>query len=321
MPQIRSEIPLARFTSLRLLDRLSRRRALVAYLTLQGMPQKDISYLISKLPEPIAGGSQGTVSTDFQQAMDDDWIKTALSPMFHPDLIQEIRDTVHLVRWLDLAERLKAKSGGKLKDVRVFFSGVPARGIIPRGKSAKFPAVLHRFARNAASYIEPQLHRTGMVGVAGGSTLAEVMETLTDIPAADRIRPKTSGPIKVIPVSCDPPAGSPEDVRIPSSTIAIELNRFLNGTTRPIPPLANIPPVVRNKEHIEDRIGWWEIFGGPKPLVNEVDTVLTSAGAFHAWKTLGASYNIITNRRVTSAEYLPVSSSGCAVASVIDLLV
>src|SRR4051812_42428886 len=103
MPQIRSEIPLALASSLKHLDPLRQRRALVAYLYLQGMSQKEILVLLSKLPKAIAGGSQGTISADFQQALDEKWIRMTLSPIFHPELIQEIRDTVHLGRWLDLA--------------------------------------------------------------------------------------------------------------------------------------------------------------------------------------------------------------------------
>jgi hypothetical protein len=268
----------------------------VAYLHAQGMPGKEIARrLFPNLKDPNA-----RVSVLLSKARG-----RFLREIFDESCVS--RDELDAMRmhacrdpYVGLQQRLSEKSGGYLKDLRVFYSAPSA------ANKNTWGAHIARFADNCAWYVRGQLDhsRTG-IAVSWGRTNYEVIQALKrHQPTRGGDARKSLRSLLVIPTVGDPLGASLDADGISSTKLARELSTYLTGSSDGVPSLEGIRPVLprsfsdekRNiiREYIEYTKGYREVFGardgngGSAGKLAAVDTILTGAGAFQSWMKWGS---------------------------------
>jgi DNA-binding transcriptional regulator LsrR (DeoR family) len=145
------------------------------------------------------------------------------------------------------------------------------------------------FSRAAAGYVRDLvLGSKGITGVSWGNAAAETVKALGDIP----VPPKHGREIQFLPLCGEPLEGSP--TRFSSSSLAAQLDHIFNrrldhSLSLPVP--AFIPKDFTTREvavvrRLLGRFGGYsKVFGGNgsashngEPLINQIDTILTSVG-------------------------------------------
>jgi len=255
-----------------------------AYLKSLAHTQKEIATFL--------GLSESSVSRLLNEARAGGYLKEAV-PEFDRTKISEsiMRDIQARIAPKKLAEAL-----GKFQikhdlpfipDVRIFpasHAGSSKEVFVLRSKD---------FGRSAAGYATELLLRSrGCVGVSWGTTIANLV---TGISFYCRRGARERKPIMFLPL-CGEPLGSTGTTNCSASTLATNLDDILNGGSTRTFSLAAVPALIprsftaKEVSIIKKLIGhveaYKEIFERTtattvreEPLINKVDTILTSVGA------------------------------------------
>jgi len=279
------------------LDDTDYRRALLASLMAQGL---DEGAAWEKLPDQRR--STSTASRDKGAAEKKRWLVTRFAEeLFDEALLAKIRkDTAHHAGTRDeLEKELRELSCGVLKSVWVFNAGEEAK---PKDQ-AEWDWQIGNLARNSDWLIQKLLlqSQTG-IAVGWGKTIAESIAAVASRFKRGLGETKGNGrkKIAVIPTVGTPPGASPSDLEHSSTKLAANTSEAINGTSNDCLSLDNtwivIPPELKNEDQrwgflmANYRLpggGFERIFGRPNhpegqtPLIEVVDTALTSAGGFH----------------------------------------
>ena len=142
---------------------------------------------------------------------------------------------------------------------------------------------LQRFAEVASPYVHDLLAGTDDLAVAWGLTNACIVDALVTlwrhVGVAGQPSELLSPRFRVVPACAEPP-GAPS-VDLSASSIAWQLHHFLNPEDSSWKSLIAFPAVLPPEErHLLDVMkkmpGYREIFGGDKPLIGQVNALLTS---------------------------------------------
>jgi len=274
------------------LEKVDYRRALLAYLIGQGMSDGNAWAKLS----PDLSVSRAGAARDIKMAEMRRWlIKRFNEDVFEEALLDEIREDVHHRPWLDLETALRDMSGGVFKSIWVFYSGDNEKP----NSQVEWDWQMGNLAGNSDWLILRLLLRSKSgIGVGWGKTIAHSI-----VAAADRIKRKEKGRpngrkiLPIIPTVGTPPGVSHDDLEKSSTKMAASLSEAVNGTWKNVLSLENVWPVLPAGLSEDEKRGFWQailrpgnyeaIFGHPNgfqsktPLVRVVDTILTSAGAFH----------------------------------------
>jgi DNA-binding transcriptional regulator LsrR (DeoR family) len=277
------------------LDEANYRRALLAYLMGQGLDEGDARAQLANYHFSLP-----TASRDKDAAHKRRWLVTRFAEeMFDEAILERIRDEIAHRPWAynGLEGTLRELSGGVLKSVWVFHAGDEA----DPGNQTEWDWQIGNLARNSAWLIQKLLlkSRTG-IAVGWGKTVAESIDAIMPRFAHGRERDNGTGRKKllVIPTVGTPPGAAPSDVDHSSSQQAANLSEAMNGTSKDCPSLHNTWPVEPPDMNEDERRGFQRannlpgggferIYGSFRgtsaqtPLIDTVDTALTSAGAFH----------------------------------------
>lgn len=256
-------------------DRYSRAQE-VAYLHEQhGMPQEQIAKLLGLV-------SQSDVSRLLQYAKSVGLLRT--ETRFVEDGLSE--DRLEYLRGLKQRNDLydacrKLNAGGKyLRNIRVYDSG--SEDPTDEGLRQR----LKTFSQMAIGRFQELLRDMRIVGVTWGVTLSHSTEALA-------IFPRTYTDLRFVPL-CAELHTSPS-IQYSSSQLADRLNAIINNRNADPISLAGIPAYVPDEYEEAEKRGLWryihssasyrKIFGSSEtnnhdtpPLVNVMDTVLTSVG-------------------------------------------
>ena len=290
----------------------------VAYLHAQGMPGKEIARrLFPSLKDPSA-----RVSVLLSKARGRFLRETFDESCVTRDELDAMRMHSSRDPYAELQRRLSERSGGYLKDLRVFYSAPSA------AKKNTWGAHIARFADNCAWYTRGQLDhaRTG-IAVSWGATIFEVLEALKrhQLPRGGDAR-RSFRPVVVIPTVGDPLGASRDVGGISSTKLAQELSSLLTGSSNGVPSLEGIRPVLPRSfseekrktiwEYIELTKGYGEVFGSRDKegasagKLATVDAILTGAGAFQSWMKWGSEVMVDAGVPVTELKGFCVGDIG-----------
>jgi hypothetical protein len=277
------------------LDEANYRRAVLAYLMGQGL---DEGAAWAQLPNHRA---LSTASRDKDAARKRRWLITRFAEeLFDEAVLNRLREDVAHRPWVDngLEKKLRSLSGGVFKVVWVFHAGDVAD---PGNNQTEWDWQIGNLARNSAWLNQRLLlkSRTG-IAVGWGKTVGESIDAIVERFAQGRDRDKANVRKKllVIPTVGTPPGAAPSDLDHSSTQQASNLSEALNGASTDCPSLANTWTVLPPDMTEDERRGFLRannlpgggferIFAassqgaGTKPLIETVDTAVTSAGAFH----------------------------------------
>jgi DNA-binding transcriptional regulator LsrR (DeoR family) len=269
------------------LHQLDQRTLLIAFMRAHGMTLQEVCTQLSSISISVA---QNVAVTDLHQADLKKWIVTRFArEMFKEELVKEIMMKTHHEPWAKLENALRNQEGSVFKHLRVVYSGGKRE---PR--EYEWPAIVDRFAHNAAWVIHEVLKNSKNVGVCWGSTIANVITGLHSLRIP--IDPDQKR-VSVFPTAGQPLGRYFKDAGTDATTLAKRLSTYLNGTAKHVPSLDNVWPVIpkkfRDSADINDFLShidsYRDIFGeGPhdkRTLLSRADTILASCGCFHNWKT------------------------------------
>ncbi|HEY6137685.1 MAG TPA: hypothetical protein VI670_07975 [Thermoanaerobaculia bacterium] len=193
-----------------------------------------------------------------------------------------------------LAERLRRTGTGTLRDVHVYYSGGEDK---ERDSKERWAARLESFARLASKQVLRSLTRAHKVGVGWGHTVASLVQAL-NTPAVKRSKKLD---VKFVPTCGEPlrPSGPEHHPERASTHLAAALSDLFcaKGNDRRL-TLAGVvavePKAFRTperkavlREYFNVISDYRTIFGpgAHPPLIDEIDTILTSVGSFDQdWK-------------------------------------
>jgi hypothetical protein len=257
------------------------------------MPETDVAAMLSV--------AQGTVSRWWKRGVAEGLIGQQTRHTFKDtgmsaELVDKIRQVDSWARRLELLQKIPTMNGVKVRAVRVFRSA-------ERGSASPIDARLRRFSQQAAGVLYDTIQRATTCAVASGYTLSNAVDALAAAFGDFRfdggtVRPP--GKVRFVPVW-------PEDVndpspRVSSSALAERLDDLFNPRSSPLdesarpprpPSLNSVPPftphyfeTAKFRRYLEEDFpGYRELFGsriaprGSKPIIAEVDMLLTSIGA------------------------------------------
>lgn len=202
----------------------------------------------------------------------------------HDDIPEEVLAQIHRLLAPQTLETA-LRQYGKLQEneppsVRVFDS--ITRSTTPQALALR----RKRLARAAAGSVEELLRDSRNLGVTWGHTVSEIVMRLSSIVKRSRSRRTT----RVVPVCAELVGLSAPEYS--SSQLAGRLNETLND--RPVEPLAltGLPAYIPRRytaaktrllrEYISDIGSYQRIFTQSRPLIGQLDTLLTSVGSSEA---------------------------------------
>ena len=244
-----------------------------AYLCAEhDMTQAEIGHMLGGLSQP-------RVSKLLRRAEERGWLRR--SYQFIPTHISRER-LAQLEKFVEpstLVERLAAinsRTGVRVRSVHVADSG--GGGTSTRSWTTR----LARFGRSAAEPLAELISRSSVFAVTWGRTPSNLVFNL---------RPELwsqKGPlaIRFVPVCGEPYERASE--RETSSKLAEHLHKVA-GCAAPVPPsLTGVPALISRKfrgrdlkgihRFLDDAASYREVFGGTSPMIDQVDSLLTSAG-------------------------------------------
>ena len=259
-------------------EKRAQRRAIISVLVAdQGHEDFEIGDILRDSYGIKVGRS--TVTRDLQWIKKNRWIETRLgSECPGKEHLQAIKQTAQF--YGGLQEVLRERSNGTLKSFHVFWGGPIAKG------EDGWDDRLSRFAARAAPTLLELLPTGQRIGVSFGTTIGVCIEALAS--AAARARARTPRELMVIPTSGEPLGGA--KAPFASTDLAEHLREILGGPH--VPSLRGMAPVIPEKfygythaagfAHMRCYTSYKTIFGdsSTEGLVDELDTVLTSAGGF-----------------------------------------
>lgn len=228
----------------------------------------------------LGGVSQSHVSRLLAHATEMGWLVTELrfnEKNISAEAMREIQHLMEPRRLVARFEEIRTRTGRMTPNVRVFDSGSesPTNGA--------FEIRCRRFGRSAAGRIDELLRQSSAVGVTWGRTISSLIDGLA---AANR----SSHPDKQIifaPVSAELITLATPDYS--SSLLAARLNGLFNDSQGETLRLGGVPAYIPRRydatkiqairEYLLDAASYRRIFAGDAPLINRIDTVITSVGS------------------------------------------
>lgn len=292
----------------------------VAYLRAQGMREADIGHRLfgPKLIRPETRVSPLLTEAKALRIFREIFDETCMNPSELADL----RGRASRELYPTLLPLLRERSGGVLKDVRVFYSahGLPT--------SRTWALYLARYADNCAWYVRELLSRSRRgIAVSWGKTLQEVVLALGRHERTSLEERRKRQQVIVIPTMGDPPGDPPPEGGATSSRVARGLSDVINGHSRDVPSLEGIASVLPPKyeveaknshvrEYIEERRGYLDVLGSRdgkrKGMITRVDTIVTSVGSFEtSWQTYGPAGMVEPGMPVAELRKLSPGDIGC----------
>jgi hypothetical protein len=268
------------------------RRATLAYLMAQGLDEGEAW---GRVPNHL---STPTAARDKDVAEKRRWLVTKFGEeLFGQGVLDKIREDIAHHPWVDLERELRELSGGVLKSVWVFNAGNVAE---PKDQS-EWDWQIGNLALNSDWLIQRLLLQSQSgIAVGWGKTIAESITAVADRFRRGLGETRVNGRkrILVIPTVGTPPGASASDMEHSSTKQAANASEVINGNWKEGISLDNqwivIPPDLSEDERRgflrANQLaggGFETIFGlpnhpqGRRPLIEVVDTALTSAGGFH----------------------------------------
>jgi DNA-binding transcriptional regulator LsrR (DeoR family) len=263
--------PFRKYKELNSIDEpVVKRRAAVAYLYKAGMPPGDIGQELQRLG--FKHISAPNISDDLNYLVSHEIIRNEISSDLAPELVDDIDSQFTYGSWESLRTCLHEKSGGALKDLRVFYSGAFTK------QQDGFQKWLAVFARNARTYLAQRLREANCIGVTGGRTVAALIQAQADFVNSDCNRSA-----ELVPLSGKPPKGS----KYSATQVAEELSRKLKGSAGDVRSLEGLPHAPEDWNTVSGWPAYEEIFGPKRLCERPLEMILTGAGCFHQWKVWG----------------------------------
>lgn len=258
--------------------------------------QEEIGHVLGDL-------SQSYVSRLLSRAVEMGWLVTEMhfnERDISPELMQELRELTEPKRLSDLFKQVAGRTGSAMPNVRVFDSGSEA------STAGAFDLRCRRFGKTAAGRIDELLRRSRAVGVTWGRTVSALIDGLV---AAHRSY-NLKEPITFAPVSAELiQLASPE---YSSSLLAERLSNLVNGSSGERLRITGIPAYIPRRydlqkskairEYLLDSASYRRIFSGDDPLVNQLDTLITSVGSSE--RPLGGAFGEVLTAGDISADEL-----------------
>lgn len=257
----------------------------------------------------LGGVSQSHVSRLLAHATEMGWLVTELrfnQRNMSPEALREIQHLLEPRRLVSRFDEIRARTGRMTPNVRVFDSGSESP------TTGAFEIRARRFGRSAAGRLEELLRQSNAVGVTWGRTVSSMVDGLA---AANRSYhgDKT---ITFAPVSAELITLAAPDYS--SSLLAARLNNLFNdgavetlrlgGVPAYIPRRYDAAKVQAIREYLLDAASYRLIFSGENPLINRLDTVITSVGS--AERPLGGAMEEVLSAADITATQLKALIAG-----------
>ena len=229
----------------------------------------------------ILGVSQPHVSRLLKQAEKRGWLYTELRFIevgIPAEVLARVKQILAPKSLTSSLGNLAHDSGFSAPNVRIFESVAKAT------TEDIFQFRRDRLGRSAAGRLDELLTKANIVGIAWGRMVSALVEGLANLNSKSRAR--SQNPIQFLPVCAEL-----IDQVVPeysSSRLVERLNAIVNGGRGVRHSLSGVPAYVPKRynadktraiwEYVSDTASHRRIFSGPKPLINDMDTVLTSVG-------------------------------------------
>lgn len=250
----------------------------------------------------LGGVSQSHVSRLLTHATDRGWLVTELHFNERNISAEALREIQHLMeprRLVARFEEIRMRTGRMTPNIRVFDSGSESP------TSGAFEIRCRRFGRSAAGRLEELLRQSSAVGLTWGRTVSSLIDGL----AATNRSHRPDKPIIFAPVSAELITLAAPDYS--SSLLAARLNGLFNNGQGETLRLGGVPAYIPRRydaakaqairEYLLDAASYRRIFAGDAPLINRIDTVITSVGS--ADRPLGgAMEEVLSAADISAAE-------------------
>jgi DNA-binding transcriptional regulator LsrR (DeoR family) len=238
------------------------------------MTQEDIGAV-------LGGLKQSLVSKLLKRAEELGWLKKVDyqfvgADRLSADRLEYLERLVKPRGLLDALRQVKSRTGVRVRELRVVDSGST------RDTDRAIEARLKRMGRVAAERVRERLEGSEVFAITWGNSVSHVVNALTATPAPRR----PTRPIRFVPVCAEPHDQSSN--RDTSTHLVRRLHEWLQGHGANPPSLAGLPALIGRRysrpvadairTFIADSASYQLVFSSPSPLINAVDTLLTSAG-------------------------------------------
>ncbi|MFB2552239.1 sugar-binding transcriptional regulator [Ensifer soli] len=250
----------------------------------------------------LGGVSQSHVSRLLAHATDMGWLVTELhfnDRNVSAEAMREIQQLMEPRRLVDRFEEIRARTGRMTPNVRVFDSGSDSP------TSGAFEIRIRRFGRSAAGRLEELLRQCSAVGLTWGRTVSALIDGL----GATHRHHHPDRSFLVAPVCAELITLAAPDFS--SSLLAARLNGLFNDGQGETLRLGGVPAYIPRRyeatkaqairEYLLDAASYRKIFSGEAPLINRIDTIITSVGSVHRLLG-GAMEEVVTAGDIPAAE-------------------
>lgn len=223
--------------------------------------------------------SQSMVSRLLARAEDGGWLERRyrFMPKGLPESrLEELQRLAEPKGLMELLATLAPDNRVRVRPPHVVESG-------PRGDSTRaFERRLKTFGRSSSVVLAELVAQSRTFGVTWGSTISHVVDSLADAWGSRTL----DHPLQLVPL-CGEPLHQASD-RDTSSHLVQRLHRILQPTQPPPPSLTGVPALIARMFRGADERGirkfvayaasYRVVFGDRSPLINQVDSLLTSVG-------------------------------------------
>ena len=225
----------------------------------------------------LGGLSQPLVSRLLRRAEERGWLERSYrfagADRLPPERMEYLSRLIEPKGLLEALKSVESTTGIRVRDVRV----------VDSGRAAPIPgtAQRRRFGRTAAGRVRELFERSDVFALTWGSTVSHVVDGI----AASRPLPLT-GRIRFVPVCAEPTEESSN--KDTSSHLVQRLHGLLQPNTPPPPSLAGVAALIPRRfssaqarvirKFVQQAGSYQEIFGKDSPLIDAVDSLLTSVG-------------------------------------------
>jgi DNA-binding transcriptional regulator LsrR (DeoR family) len=237
------------------------------------MSQEEIGQL-------LGGLSQSMVSRLLKRAEELGWLKVSYmfvgAERLGSERLTYLRRLVEPKGLVEVLQAITSATGVRVRELRVVDSG--GSGTSRRAIDAR----LRRVGRSAAVRVGELLQRSEVFAVTWGTTVSHVVNALTAAPPPQM----ATRAVRFVPVCAEPLDQSSDDDT--STHLARRLHSLLQVTTEPPPSLTGVPALISRvfrgadahgiRKYVERAASYREIFGARSPLIDKVDSLLTSVG-------------------------------------------
>ena len=235
----------------------------------------------AEIGQRLGGLSQSMVSRLLKHAEDRGWLEVSYTfvqaDRLEPGRLEYLKSLVDPKGLLDALKTVRSATGVRVRELRVVDSGSTSNSL--RAMEGR----LTRVGRAAAPRIGELLQRSDVFAVTWGTTVSHVVEGLAAAPPHGSL----GRSIRFVPVCAEPlEQGSNDDT---SSHLARRLHRVLQATTEPPPSLTGVPALISRqftgadargiRKYVNAAASYRDVFGTRAPLIERVDSLLTSAGS------------------------------------------